>query len=381
MAEKFKKTLEGPNYYGGFVDVRAPQRAALEARLNEPIAPLRSPEEAARLRAENDRQYQLGLLAQLSGDEQLQGLGGHIFKQALAGRQQKVTERGSIDPFTGQFTYNPEYKHEQTQAALDRLDALTAQDYQRWLSDRQRAAEMDARDKQHMQMLGAIKAMGKGGSGGGKFEPTSITPEGKQVVVNKDSGMSYILGLGPDGKPTYTPYMGVTIPKATIEKNVTSVQEASAAADRAESLLAEVEKNPGAFGARGAVVSSVPGWAQGYVAPWVGLDEKTMGARARLLRDASMEIHELYGAALSSGEGARAAGFMPNAQDPPEAIIAKLRAARDWQRSASKRYGTAISDIARGRAGAEPTPPPAEVPTAPTDAAASGWSIKPKPGP
>lgn len=209
MAQHLKKALEGPKAapdapnYGGYVDVWAPQAAALEARLNAPQQPLRTPEQIAQLRAENDRQYQLGMLAQLSGDENLQGLGGQIFKQALAGRQPKQTEKGVLDPFTGQFTYNPEYQQEMTQAQLNRINTMRAEGYQRWLSDRQRAEEQGQRDRQHMEALAAIKQMGSSGGSdfGGVAQQVGVDATGNPFFRHKDSGR--LFRYGPDGAPQW----------------------------------------------------------------------------------------------------------------------------------------------------------------------------------
>jgi hypothetical protein len=103
-----------------------PQMEAIEAMLNAPSAPMFTPEQITERKRQNDLHYQLGLLGQMSGDETLQGVGGQIFKHALAQRQPQMSERGSLDPLTGQWSYNPEYKREQLQGRYEKLQNLAS---------------------------------------------------------------------------------------------------------------------------------------------------------------------------------------------------------------------------------------------------------------
>lgn len=91
------------------------------ARLNKRIEELRAqksrftPEELQQRRDSNEREYTMGMLGMLSGNEALQNAGGAIFKNALAMRQPKITERGYTDQITGEFTYDPGYLADQAE--------------------------------------------------------------------------------------------------------------------------------------------------------------------------------------------------------------------------------------------------------------------------
>lgn len=190
---------------------------------------------------------------------------------------------------------------------------------------------------------------------GGHFTQSGYTPDGKQLVTN-NTGMNFILEQGAGGQPVYTPYTGASIPKASFEKGVTDAQGLQGTAARADALVKQVEENPAAFGMRGAAVSALPGGAQGYAARAMGMTPQQMEARATVLRQAAQEINDLYGAALSMQENAKAATFIPNASDSPEAIVTKLKAARDWANSKlTTGHAPGVQAAATARAGTPAT--------------------------
>jgi len=140
---------------GGWVDPYAEQRALLQARMQQPQQPMYSPEEAAARRAQNEREHTLGILGQLSGDEDAGAVGGVMLKNALANRAQRVSERGVSDPLTGKFSYSPDYLQQQQQAALDKLEGQSASSREQWNRDRQSAEDRKV-----------LKSIGGGGAGG-----------------------------------------------------------------------------------------------------------------------------------------------------------------------------------------------------------------------
>jgi hypothetical protein len=103
-----------------------------------------SPEEVQQRRADNARQYDLGLLGQLSGDEGLSNVGGQVLKQAMAARTPKITERGTIDPLSGEFKEDPDYIRQQRQAGVEKIEQLDAQEAGRFYEARTKAKEQDA---------------------------------------------------------------------------------------------------------------------------------------------------------------------------------------------------------------------------------------------
>lgn len=219
------------------------------------------------------------------------------------------------------------------------------------------AADRKAQEFQQMykmEMLGLRRDMAANNAGG-TFTQSGFTTDGKPLVTNK-TGMNFVLDVGPQGQPIYTPYGGPATPKATFEKNVGAAQTFQTKADSSDALVKQIEKNPDAFGITAAVVSRLPASIQGRVGAKV-LDEDTLKLRSDVLRQAAMEISDIYGAAQSVGEAARAATFIPAAEDPPEIVMEKLKAARDYARSNAKAFGGAVNQAARDRSGGGAQPP------------------------
>lgn len=89
-----------------------------------PPPPQFTPEQQVQRVQGNNQLTQLGLLGQMSGDRGIQGVGGQIFKQALGQRQERVTNRGTTDPLTGETAIDPAYAQEQGEARRGKvLDA------------------------------------------------------------------------------------------------------------------------------------------------------------------------------------------------------------------------------------------------------------------
>jgi hypothetical protein len=351
------------------------QRKAIQARMNAPRAPMYTPEQAIQRRADNDRDYNLGLLAQLSGDEVLSPVGGSLLKNAVEGARTKTTERGTLDPLSGKFTYDPEYLSQRDEAALAGLDTSTAKmraDWDRRQEDNRNRRDIAEQRDETRRLIASMRPHG-GGDGKPNFEFTGYTPEGGSMVMDRKTGMPYTIALGPDGRPTYTPALGTaTIPKNTFDKQVQEAQESLAAAQRAESLLARAAKNPKAFSVMNAGISMLPGAAQGWASSMAGVDEKTRVLRAEMLRDASMELNAIYGASQTTAELARASGWAPNASDDLQTTLDKLRSAANFARTNAASRGRGVAGAAASRSGipAAPTGPVAAPAAAPAGAGA-----------
>jgi hypothetical protein len=131
-------------------DPYAPQIAAIRAKLAQPPASGLAPAIIAARRAENDRQYELGMLGILSGNEAFGNVGGMLAKQAMAGRTPTITERGTVDPLSGAFTYNPAYQSERDAAQLGGLlQALAA------AAERRQTARQSAMDRRETALMTA----------------------------------------------------------------------------------------------------------------------------------------------------------------------------------------------------------------------------------
>jgi hypothetical protein len=171
MAYLFEQTLgPTPDPQGGgrpaFVDPYEAQREALRQKLAQQQAPMYTPEQVAQRRQQNDDQYALGLLGQLSGNKEAGGIGGQVLKQAMDARTQRITERGTADPITGAFTYSPDFLRARDEQSLAGLDTKSAAAQQADLLERQRFSdkqELQARDIAARQELRAM--MGANGQG------------------------------------------------------------------------------------------------------------------------------------------------------------------------------------------------------------------------
>lgn len=265
--------------------------------------------------------------AAMSGDRRLNAVGAALMKDASSARGPMEVDGGYMLE-NGQFIENPIAATNREENRQNRALTLAVQSAQNALNKR----------------LGNEMT----------FQQTGYTPSGQQIVTNR-TGMNYVLSQGPDGQPQYTPYSGASVPKATWDKNVQAVQEATASADRSDKIIKQVEDNPDAFSMTAGAISYLPQFAQGRAAKFL-LDDKALETRTNVLRQAAQEISALYGAALSMGEQARANTFIPNEKDPPEVVIEKLKAAREWARTTAGQYGQGVSNAAAARTGAPASP-------------------------
>jgi hypothetical protein len=152
MATMFPQTLGGdpsqayaPTGYVVPPELQATLDAINKRRQQQPAA-MYTPEQVQQRRDENERQYALGMLGGMAGDEGLQNVGGRVLKQALANRQAKISERGTTDPLSGQFTYSPDYLAQRDDSAEAATQQRIAQGRQQW--DLARQAAIDKRELQ-----------------------------------------------------------------------------------------------------------------------------------------------------------------------------------------------------------------------------------------
>ena len=323
----------------------------------------------ARQQGESGQTAMLNALAAQYAGENFQPVQAQFLKRAAAAAEPMKIGGGMMTP-QGQFIKDPFAQRDQRRTALERQalglermateEERTAQAREDRLAQQAMVNEFTRQGKNLQERMfewRKAEAANKGGSAVGSFSPAGFTPQGQQVVTNTKSGVSYILSVQPDGTPNYTPYQGTMIPKGTFDKEVSAAGDLSAVASRADRLVQMVDANPDAFGLRSAAVSALPGAVQGYAAKAVGLTPQQLEARSTVLRQAAQEINELYGAALSMGEQARANTFLPNPSDPPEMLMSKLKAARDWAKTQVGRYSPGVVGAATARSGgAAPAP-------------------------
>lgn len=312
-------------------------------------------QEYARQRGEQGNAAMLNALAAQFAGESFAPMQAHFLKKAAAA-QDPMKLSGGILTAEGKFLKDPFAEQDKKANMLLQLarhyeqmatTAETAQ--QRADALRERQAIQDQFRMLTLQIQQDRAAQGQVGA----FHPTGFTPAGESVVTNTKNGLNYLIKVDQNGVPTYTPYQGPAIPKASQEKMIVDASNLGGRAFNADMLIKKVESNPDAFGLRGATVGAVPGAFQGYVSKAVGLTPEQMKVRSDVLRQAAMEINELYGAALSLGEQARADSFIPNAKDPPETVINKLKAARDWAQSKLGTMPQGVQSAVSGRSGSQ----------------------------
>lgn len=141
-----------------FTKALSPYELALQELTQRTPAPspMFSPEERQRRIAGNDAQVGVGLLGQLSGSEDFNNVGAQVFKNALANRQERVTNRGITDPLTGETSIDPEYAAEQDEGRKAKI----LQAALRFEDQRQRAEERAAQIREAAQMRAALAAGG-----------------------------------------------------------------------------------------------------------------------------------------------------------------------------------------------------------------------------
>lgn len=166
---------------GEYVD---PFQAILEAqraKIAQPQAPMYSPEEQAQRVAQNQREYEIGMLGLLSGDQGLGGVGGHVLKQAMAARQPRVTERGTTDQLRGTHTYFPEFLRQQDEDKYAQMQQRSAQAFGAHQEAQQRAAERADLARQRSEDQRALHAL----IGSNRPEPlvAIVGSDGKPVLV------------------------------------------------------------------------------------------------------------------------------------------------------------------------------------------------------
>lgn len=142
----------------GFNDPYAAQIAEMQARMaKQQQAPMFTPEQAQQRHADNERQYALGVLGQLSGDQGLGDVGGKVLQQAMAARTPRITEKGVADPITGQFNYDPDYLRQRDEASLAALQNRSAAARANFDSQRAAAGDRLYRDQQHGELLRSMQ--------------------------------------------------------------------------------------------------------------------------------------------------------------------------------------------------------------------------------
>ena len=314
----------------------------------------------AKQRGEQGDSAMLNAMAAQFAGEGFAPLQEQLMKKASSASD-PIKMSGGLITSDGSFVKDPEASQDKQVNMLLQRSAQLSQIAETAASTQERNAAQRAQQElaNQMRMMGInIQQQGvdlrrdinENKAGLGNFSHEGYTPNNERVVTHSKTGQSFLLGTNPNGTPTYEPYDGAVIPKASYEKEVIKATEALASARRAQVIIGKVESNPEAFSLTSNALSMLPNALQGR-ATGLLLNEDTLKIRSDVLRQAAMEINDLYGAALSAGESARAATFIPDAKDPPNVVIDKLKSARDWGYANAKKHGSAIENSAQLRSG------------------------------
>lgn len=291
-----------------------------------------TPEQVQQRQQQNNDLTELGVIGSMVQDRGISGVGGQIFKNALAARQPKITERGEYNPLTGEETLSPGFQTQQAEARrgsiLQRVAALTSQ-----REARAQALQIANDNRASREAIAAAIQEGKnaragagGGMGDGKNMSLITDPiTGQQFWANPRTGqtVSPVMGLG--GAPLVKP-----------DKMTSADEKASSDLVRTraatESALKAVESAPDAFG----MMKGIPNLGTGttsliaQAARDATMSPDQLAARAAVYNIVSAAIKERAGTAQSAGELKRLNSFLPGDLDKAPQITAKLKAFNEY---------------------------------------------------
>lgn len=351
-----------PQYLGSAYQIPPELQAQLEEiqrRRTQPQAPMFTPEQQAERRAENERQYALGILGGMAGDQGLQQAGGQVLRQALANRQLKTSERGTTDPLTGQFTYSPEFLQQRDEATEAGIQNRIAQGRLNW--DSQQQAE---RARADLAREGALN------------RAANRQPEALVAVVDPATGKSVLVqrsrAVGMTPAPT-----GGGNPGEDERKAAGWLAQSNLAWQQMREAMASDEKAARPTG-KEKLITLIPGKAAEDVAY-----AQMSPARQRFVTAASSfaeaALRAATGAGVNEAEARqKIAELTPRWNESPEAMADKEARMRMYITSLEARAGRALPQAVQALPQGAPggtTRNPMGPARNPKPASADGWSI------
>jgi len=330
--------------------------AAQDAALREtPETPMFTPEQIAERTAANSRQQQIGILGQLSGNQQLGKVGGEVLAQALAEHKKRYTEHGEYDPLSGKLTVFPEVKRTQDQSRIDkeaqRLREDDAKGQQQWNLELQRE---DARKEMRQMVAGLAGNQDKGSA---RF--TTVGDDGVPVYDHSRLGL-----VTRDASGNWQRYTGKSLDtRSEFGKENAAASKTDTGAKILDDVIGQVERNKTAFGGgyAGAAGTMLPGALRG-IGAGVMFTPEELAVRADVTRQAYNLGKELAGSARSASETFNLAPFLPEPQDSHEVVLVKLQKMRNEYTRIGKiiagRKNAATATVNPLPGGQVQTPPP-----------------------
>lgn len=360
-----------PDMFAPWVDPNSAQLDALQSRLDAPQQPTFTPEQIKQRKEDNAQQYALGLLGQMSGNQQLGEVGGAVFKQALANRQPKYTDHGTYDPVTGEFNYTPDYLYDRTQQQYNTVANRSASQQTAYLMNQQRIAERLQATRENNDRSRANAYVIAGGGGFGSGQPTQIGSSGQGWPVYRDK-QGNLLTYDTNGQPVR--YQGAVSPKET--SGAPTEDQAKAAGWYEQAMKGASDMAAGLALDR---TASTPGPLEGAInaLPSVGptlVNAQRSGPRQMFLHGASAFSEAVLRAATGAGVNHDEAvqkiqELTPIYGDKPEVVAQKLAQQPMYLSVLKQRAGRALAGPG---ASAGPSPGQAAIGANPGAGAAPG---------
>lgn len=251
--------------------------------------------------------------------------GGDLYTIGPDGKPQFVTS-----PMT-QAKFD-EAKATQAANLQAKADALAARMEQAGLDRESREAMARERNdllRELGRMRADIAAAGKGEVG--TWTTEGIDANGNTVRINSKTNERVV--LGPDGKPV-SGVQGSIMPRNLAEKDAGAYRAASGALKAHDDLTKELQEvDTGMTGTKGTGIRVATALGLGGAARSALLTPEQIKTQAKLSLKVSTVMKELFGAAQSMGESARAAGFEIKEDDPLEVKIGKMNGLRSYLES------------------------------------------------
>lgn len=297
-----------------------------------PAKPMFTPEQQNERIDRNNSMANVGALGSIAGDRGVRGVGGQVFKQALADRHEQRSARGIVDPLTGEETLDPEYirarQEDKRGQILQRALAFQAN---RSASEDRRAASSERGDI--LRAIGSghdtarVEAAAERGAGGGgrqaNLQKVEDPATGKIFLMDPKTGQNMGEFKNTDGSS----FQKAASPTGGDDKELSAVATGKAATKMG---LTAVAQHPDAFGpVKGLpdqMGDGVIGNAARYLRDNKSLTADQLAARAAIYNQVSAIIKERAGTAQSKQELKRLQGFLPSEMDNAGAIAAKLNA-------------------------------------------------------
>ncbi len=286
---------------------------------------------------------------------------GEVLTAALRGYKNPLTRATAQQYLADQLIKEPE-REEARAERLSREEAARAAAIAAAALKAREDLEWKRENARNQKELANIKKGDGSGDGGLDHNMTYMGPDPKDPTK----------GLWADprnpAKPPVQGALDMKKPEGEL-KNMPTGEQAKYSANKASLVtLNEIlgdDANRGATGlVKGAIIKGLPLFGIGTkIANAMGTKGQE-DRRAAIARLSAIEVHRLYGSALTLGEIARSGGFMPEVTDDDDQVAAKLGKMREF----IDRENRAIEDMARAQGYRPPTLPGADAPPGPPTA-------------